>query len=484
MKQFLTFLVALLFAFANCMAMPSELDVAVAEVRAAINAAEIAALKSQSLEELNEAAQAQVVRELKLTGAKRKEFETLYRSYRAALDKAVCTTTGVVTNDQLKAKLSNIAATAQVKRDYVDRFAKILTAEQIRTLYNTEGQIATSIKSAVGRRSQGRLRGSGRLVTQDWGKVGDYTSISTSSFVKVTVSATARTVSVTADDNVIDYVEMARENGGLKFRLNASQTQDISVSIVVPSSSSLASVSAGSFGKIICQTPLTAADVQVATSSYGVVEADIVCTGKASVKISSYGTFTGSVQCEDCNYVLSSYASGSGSVVCRDLCDMNVSSYASFSDPVKAKNVNLQISSYASFKGSLMAADETKLSVGSYATFSGDITSQTTVMSGSSGASIRSAFTGSSLRAEVGSYSKIVLSGAAKVNSAIVEIASSGSFSASELQVVDYTLTASAYASASVWCSGVLHVNAATSATVKYDGPCRVESFSPNIKRR
>lgn len=54
-----------------------------------------------------------------------------------------------------KTKLSNIAATAQVKRDYVDKFAAVLTAEQIRRLYNTEGEIGTNIKrAAVDRRPQ------------------------------------------------------------------------------------------------------------------------------------------------------------------------------------------------------------------------------------------------------------------------------------------------------------------------------------------
>lgn len=117
------------------------------------------------------------MRELGLTSRQRKEFEPLYKAYREALDKAINTpdagTDEAAQRQGLKTKLSNIAATAQVKRDYVDKFAAVLTAEQIRRLYNTEGEIGTNIKRAAvdRRRNQNtRLKGSGRMVTQDWAR--------------------------------------------------------------------------------------------------------------------------------------------------------------------------------------------------------------------------------------------------------------------------------------------------------------------------
>lgn len=234
-----------------------QIDRAIAEARAAIDAAETAAVANQSIEELNKAAREQVVRELGLTSRQRKEFEPLYKAYREALDKAINTpdagTDEAAQRQGLKTKLSNIAATAQVKRDYVDKFAAVLTAEQIRRLYNTEGEIGTNIKRAAvdRRRNQNtRLKGSGRMVTQDWGKAGDYTGISAAAFFDVTVSPTARTISVTADDNVIDYLVLERDGGMLKFRVNANNTENISVSVVVPASAALRQISAGSYGKV------------------------------------------------------------------------------------------------------------------------------------------------------------------------------------------------------------------------------------------
>ncbi len=266
-----------------------EIDRAIAEARAAIDAAETAAVANQSIEELNKAAREQVVRELGLTSRQRKEFEPLYKAYREALDKAV-NTPAAGTDEPHNGRGSKPSSRTSPPRrrsscDYVDKFAAVLTAEQIRRLYNTEGEIGTNIKRAAvdRRRNQNtRLKGSGRMVTQDWGKAGDYTGISAAAFFDVTVSPTARTISVTADDNVIDYLVLERDGGMLKFRVNANNTENISVSVVVPQkSAALRQISAGSYGKVTCKLPLKGPSVAVSVSSYGSVIADIDTPGTA-----------------------------------------------------------------------------------------------------------------------------------------------------------------------------------------------------------
>ena len=102
----------------------------------------------------------------------------------------------------------------------------------------------------------------------------------------------------------------------------------------------------------------------------------------------------------------------------------------------------------------------------------------------SSGGSFSGTFSGNSLEAEVGSYGKINLKGSAQVASAAVRVSSGAVFSAPELRVADYDLTVSNYAKADVWCSGTLRINASTAARITYDGPCRVESLTDNIRRR
>ena len=469
-----------------------QIDRAIAEARAAIDAAETAAVANQSIEELNKAAREQVVRELGLTSRQRKEFEPLYKAYREALDKAVNTpdagTDEAAQRQGLKTKLSNIAATAQVKRDYVDKFAAVLTAEQIRRLYNTEGEIGTNIKRAAvdRRRNQNtRLKGSGRMVTQDWGKAGDYTGISAAAFFDITVSPAAKTISVTADDNVIDYLVLERDGGTLKFRVNANSTENISVSVTVPASASLREISAGSYGKVNCKMPLKGPSVSVSVSSYGSVSADIDTPGAAKLDVSSYGKFAGSVRCSDGELRISSYGSAQAPVECRNSCKLTVGSYAKFSNDIKASDLTVEVSSGASV-GSTLTADALTMRIDSYAKFSGTVTvnARQAKLTVSSGGSFNGTFSGSSLEASVGSYGKIYLKGAAQVADATVRVSSGANVSAPELRVSDYDLTVSNYAKADVWCSGRLKINASTDAKVTYGGPCTVETVSDNIQRR
>ena len=143
MKKMFLLIVALGAAFyAEGSSSDPAMRQAVADIRAAIDYFEQTAPGRQTLDELNAAAREEVVRLLNLSARQRKVFDPIYASYREALERAVRSVSDPVTADDarqrtvLKERLSNIAAVAQVKRDYVDRFAEVLTAEQIRQLYN------------------------------------------------------------------------------------------------------------------------------------------------------------------------------------------------------------------------------------------------------------------------------------------------------------------------------------------------------------
>ena len=170
---------------------------------------------------------------------------------------------------------------------------------------------------------------------------------------------------------------------------------------------------------------------------------------------------------------------------CRNNWQVTVGSYAKFSNDIKASVLTLKISSGASVSSTLIS-DALTLSVDSYAKFSGAVTvnSRQAKLTVSSGGSFNGTFSGNSLEAEVGSYGKINLKGSAQVASAAVRVSSGAVFSAPELRVADYDLTVSNYAKADVWCSGTLRINASTAARITYDGPCRVESLTDNIRRR
>jgi len=366
----------------------SEKAHAVLDALASVDAAERAALDAQSLDDLNEAAYEQIVRKLNLTKNQRKPFETLYKAYRRDLDRAIDAgaASDRVFDDAaqrraLKAKLENIVAVAQVKRDYVDKFATILSAEQIRLLYNTEGQIGSSIKRATTEvpMPPSHWKGSSRMVTQDWGKVGSYTSIEAGTFYEVTVSPTARTVSVTAEDNVIDYLSMEQTNGILRFEVEmprGGRTKiDIStIKVVVPASSALRSIRAGSYGKVVCKMPLRNEGISIGASSYGVVEADIDSPGNVGIDISSYGKFIGSLRCETGKVQISAYGTLQAPVTCRGKFDLSISSYAKFAEnPIEASELNLSVSSYGMLNSRISVKDALRLSVGAYAKMTGSV---------------------------------------------------------------------------------------------------------------
>ena len=117
-------------------------------------AVEPAAEDPQTPDEIRAAAREQVISSLNLSKETRKKFEPIYDEYRAALTKATRTV-----NEQLdeatplngmKINLMSVAATAQVKLDYIDRFAEVLSSAQIHQLYNSEGSLAWTIRRVAG----------------------------------------------------------------------------------------------------------------------------------------------------------------------------------------------------------------------------------------------------------------------------------------------------------------------------------------------
>lgn len=120
----------------------------------AVVAIEPAAEVPQTPEEIRAAAREQVISSLNLSKEVRKKFEPIYDEYRAALNKA--TSAAYTMNGDIpplyamKSNLKNVAATAEVKLKYIDRFAEVLSSEQINQLYNSEGTLAWTIRQVAG----------------------------------------------------------------------------------------------------------------------------------------------------------------------------------------------------------------------------------------------------------------------------------------------------------------------------------------------
>ncbi|WP_308501232.1 GIN domain-containing protein [uncultured Alistipes sp.] len=498
MKTILLAMAALCAAFyAEAAPADRAMRRAVAEIRAEIDRSEAVARESQSLEELNDAAREEVIRELKLSARQRREFEPLYKAYREALGRAVREVPDPAVSDEeaqrtaLKRRLENIASVAEVKRDYVDRFAEVLTAEQIRRLYNAEGQIGTNIKRAAGERRTEVpriLSGSGRCVTQDWGPAGDYTAIETGAFFHVVISPSATTITVTADDNVIDFLRLDRSGGRLAFRLSLSSSrtrriENLSISVVIPVSASLREIRVDSYAGLESRMPLRGRNLSIAMSAYGSVKADLVDAGETQLQVSSYGRFEGQISCAGARLLVASYGKLKGALTCSGTASVTVGSYGTFDGNLRAAQAQLSVSSGGKFTGEVRA-DAASVEVASYARVDGPIRAEVLKALVNSSGSLRSDFVGRRCEASVGAYGKLTLTGSAEVEEVALQLSSQGSFSAPELRVKRYDIQAGAYTQADVWCSELLKIEAAPSAQVTYDGPCRLEMPSRNVRRR
>lgn len=113
-------------------------------------ATEPMAEEPQTPDEIRAAAREQVISSLNLSKEVRKKFEPIYDEYRAALTKATRKANEQIEEvtplNGMKVNLMNVAATAQVKLDYIDRFAEVLSSAQINQLYNSEGALAWTIR--------------------------------------------------------------------------------------------------------------------------------------------------------------------------------------------------------------------------------------------------------------------------------------------------------------------------------------------------
>lgn len=465
---------------------------AVQEAMQAIDAAEYTAIRTQSLEALNAAACDEVIRELGLRGKKREEFAALYTAYRGELAATLDAAAGDAALDEsgqrtaLKAKLDNIAAAARIKRDYVDRFAAILTAEQIRQLYNTEGTIGTRIKrsAAARRKVESRVKGSGNMVSQSMGVAGDYTALEVSNDVQVTVSPTAQQVIVTADDNVIDWVSVTRRGGTLAitFRPEAREISDVSLTAVVPASQTLERITARGDGSIVFQTTLKAPSLTIDAESSGSIEADIE-TDRLSLNASSDGKFRGAVRAAECTARIHSGATVNGTIRCSKDCTADLQSYGQFKGNAEAASLTIEASSGSTWNGTVHA-DKLELTAISYGKIEGPIEGGSCTLAASSGGGISGTFTGADFTASAMSYGKINLRGKTSVQYGTVTVQSGGSFTAPDLQVGTYRVTAASYGNAEIRCTGKLSTDISSGGKVSYAGECTIETRNSNLLHR
>lgn len=197
-------------------------------------AIEPAAEDPQTPDEIRAAAREQVISSLNLSKETRKKFEPIYDEYRAALTKATRTV-----NEQLdeatplngmKINLMSVAATAQVKLDYIDRFAEVLSSAQIHQLYNSEGSLAWTIRRVAGVDFEGNVSMNDNTFYLDsalyWQLANESDKNEVLSYVKDVMNDPRTRTYVLADDGKLLPIESvpAPEVKQQYYRLNGKRT--------------------------------------------------------------------------------------------------------------------------------------------------------------------------------------------------------------------------------------------------------------------
>lgn len=129
-------------------------------------------------------------------------------------------------------------------------------------------------------RNDKTLRGSGRIVTKEV-RVGAFDKISARHAVTVyLIDGTPGTLTVKADDNVMEYVETKVEKGTLKIGLRNGprSTKNVTIEVWVPSDGKLSGLSASGASKIVAEPVLTADAVELECSGASNLAANVKCT--------------------------------------------------------------------------------------------------------------------------------------------------------------------------------------------------------------
>lgn len=129
-------------------------------------------------------------------------------------------------------------------------------------LYSVAGNLKGSY--GFGRKS---LRGSGNLVTQTF-VVGDFDAIAARNAASVQIVKGSGPVTVKADDNVMEHVEVIVKNGTLYVGFTEGNTdrRNVTLEVTVPSDGNLKSICASGAVKLSSEPVLTADEIEIKAS--------------------------------------------------------------------------------------------------------------------------------------------------------------------------------------------------------------------------
>lgn len=514
--------------------------------------AELLAETPQTPDEIRAAAREQVISSLSLSKEARKKFEPIYDEYREALAEAVRTSNEQIDDatplSGMKANLMSVAATAQVKLDYIDRFAEVLSSGQIHQLYNSEGAIAWTVrKRAAVVDQQGyvsmdsdqpsrfviredgqlvpidavpapevkqqyyRLNGkrtalitpTGQVVESDYGKIVNYHTLRVEGRIKVIIAPSVTTLKVRCDRAFMDAVKYEMQDGVLSLSIDHKKCQawtgDMSVEVYLPVSSHLSRISANNTASVQIKTSLRADVLTFDVNN----RASVSATGhliaqKVTVNANGYSKFDANVHTTNRDgstmkngivlYNIDGRSEVRGTVVTNTFVG-KANGYSDLNIGTSIHEARFVLNGRSKLRGQI-GATTLRVELDGYSdVISDQITFEKSAvfqLNGRSSISAKrmSAPQGAKFSAEIEGYSKINI-GSGRVAEGFVTLSGRSEFNASKFDVRNLTVVANDYSSADVHCSGRLRATTTNPyARINYSGNCTVESIAPSIQRK
>lgn len=150
-----------------------------------------------------------------------------------------------------------------------------------------------------------KVTGSHRLTTRDHGRVGRYNALYVADGIEAVVSATASTLVITADDNVIDHVVVRTSGRKLSLRIDAREITNCTVRAVIPASAALRTLETDNAGTIRCEVPLGNGPVTVRCSGGSGIAADIRTCDDIRMSAAVGSRFEGALEGDNCKITVS-----------------------------------------------------------------------------------------------------------------------------------------------------------------------------------
>ncbi len=141
-------------------------------------------------------------------------------------------------------------------------------------------------------KGRNELKGSGKMITRTM-EAPEFNGIHASRDVQVVLSATADKITVTADDNLMQYVKVDVEQGTLVATMDLREKRlysisNIHITVTVPARSNLQLLKASSDANILGETQLKSDKIRLEASSDGKITLR-GAAGQCSVDVSSDG---------------------------------------------------------------------------------------------------------------------------------------------------------------------------------------------------